>query len=237
MLLKKRQQPKEQGGFPLAGPSCAICRAVLVTLELQCFGAKADRSLLSKTRAQSCSMGGVAWKMLSVLCVCPNRHISGQTPARVGDVGRNFFSCFFQIFVTPEWLPSKAHSLLENDGLLQHGKEPPALPAQVSRHRRSFAEEMCQRKRGCCRDTAGMQHWEARHGLPGSGMLCWEARHGLPGERGDSRQGHDASCARWLVAACENNSFLPSLLENGSRLEVSGWRSPWFSVWWKQDQS
>lgn len=77
--------------FAPAGPSWAICRALPVTLEPQCFGAKADRSPRSKTCAQSCGGGGggIAWKVLRVLRFHPNQHISDQTPARGGGVGRN----------------------------------------------------------------------------------------------------------------------------------------------------
>lgn len=99
-------------------------------------------------------------------------------PAREKEFGSNgVLSCFFQIFVTAECLPSKAHSLLENGGLLKHGEDPPASREQA-------LQILCGRN------------------VPEEGRLlqghCWDVTPGAqarpPRGAGDSRQGHGASC-------------------------------------------
>lgn len=73
--------------------------------EPQRFGARADRSPLSKTCAQSCGRVGGSCLEGAVCASCPCKPAhQWPKPCKGGGCWEEwrFFSCFFQIFVIPE---------------------------------------------------------------------------------------------------------------------------------------
>ena len=155
----------------------------------------AERNLCPEPRrGGSCVEGAERASRLSE----PARRGPERCPCKGEGVGRNrFFCCFFQIFVTLEWLPCKAfwkmmdclstvRSLLPSPRKRADGTG--SLQEKCARGREAAAGALLGRNAGM-RGTASM----------GSGMRRWDARHGLHGER-DVTLGCEARPPRERVA-------------------------------------